>query len=39
MILSILGTAQPMVMLDTTVVYVALPSAQRALHFGARHLS
>ena len=34
MILAILGTAQLMVVLDATVVNIALPSAQRALHFG-----
>jgi EmrB/QacA subfamily drug resistance transporter len=32
-ILAILGTAQLMVVLDATVVNIALPSAQRALHF------
>jgi EmrB/QacA subfamily drug resistance transporter len=34
-ILAILGLAQLMVVLDATVVNVALPSAQRALHFSA----
>jgi EmrB/QacA subfamily drug resistance transporter len=33
MILAILGTAQLMVVLDATVVNIALPSAQQALHF------
>jgi EmrB/QacA subfamily drug resistance transporter len=33
LILAILGIAQLMVVLDTTVVNVALPSAQKALHF------
>ena len=33
MILAILGTAQLMVVLDATVVNIALPSAQAALHF------
>ena len=33
MILAVLGTAQLMVVLDATVVNIALPSAQRALHF------
>jgi EmrB/QacA subfamily drug resistance transporter len=33
LILAILGTAQLMVVLDATVVNIALPSAQRALHF------
>ncbi len=33
MILAILGTAQLMVVLDATVVNIALPSAQKALHF------
>jgi NADH:ubiquinone reductase (H+-translocating) len=32
-ILAILGTAQLMVVLDATVVNIALPSAQQALHF------
>jgi NADH:ubiquinone reductase (H+-translocating) len=32
-ILAILGTAQLMVVLDATIVNIALPSAQRALHF------
>src|SRR5579884_3609762 len=34
-ILALLGVAQLMVVLDATVVNVALPSAQRALHFSA----
>jgi EmrB/QacA subfamily drug resistance transporter len=33
-ILAILAIAQLMVVLDTTIVNIALPSAQRALHFG-----
>jgi len=33
MILAILGTAQLMVVLDATIVNIALPSAQQALHF------
>jgi EmrB/QacA subfamily drug resistance transporter len=33
-ILAVLGVAQLMVVLDVTVVNVALPSAQTALHFG-----
>src|SRR5580698_8828437 len=32
-ILGVLGIAQVMVILDSTVVNIALPSAQRALHF------
>jgi MFS family permease len=32
-ILAILATAQLMVVLDATIVNIALPSAQRALHF------
>jgi EmrB/QacA subfamily drug resistance transporter len=32
-ILALLGTAQLMVVLDATIVNIALPSAQRALHF------
>jgi EmrB/QacA subfamily drug resistance transporter len=32
-VLALLGTAQLMVVLDATIVTVALPSAQRALHF------
>src|SRR5438270_5868943 len=32
-ILAVLGIAQLMVVLDATVVNIALPSAQRALHF------
>jgi EmrB/QacA subfamily drug resistance transporter len=35
LILAVLGLAQLMVVLDATVVNVALPSAQRALHFSA----
>jgi EmrB/QacA subfamily drug resistance transporter len=34
-ILALVGVAQLMVVLDATVVNVALPSAQRALHFSA----
>jgi EmrB/QacA subfamily drug resistance transporter len=34
-VLALLGVAQLMVVLDATVVNVALPSAQRALHFSA----
>jgi EmrB/QacA subfamily drug resistance transporter len=34
-ILALLGVAQLMVVLDATVVNVALPSAQKALHFSA----
>jgi EmrB/QacA subfamily drug resistance transporter len=34
-ILALLGVAQLMVVLDATVVNIALPSAQRALHFTA----
>jgi hypothetical protein len=33
LILTVVGVAQVMVVLDTTVVNIALPSAQRALHF------
>ena len=33
LILAVVGVAQVMVVLDTTVVNIALPSAQRALHF------
>jgi EmrB/QacA subfamily drug resistance transporter len=33
LILAVLGTAQLMVVLDVTIVTIALPSAQRALHF------
>jgi MFS family permease len=33
MILAVLGVAQLMVVLDATIVNIALPSAQRALHF------
>jgi MFS family permease len=31
--LAVIGTAQLMVVLDVTVMNIALPSAQRALHF------
>src|SRR5438105_8067880 len=34
-VLSVLGIAQLMVVLDATIVNIALPSAQRALHFSA----
>ncbi len=34
-VLAILGVAQLMVVLDATIVNIALPSAQRALHFTA----
>ena len=33
LILALLGTAQLMVVLDATIVNIALPSAQKALHF------
>src|ERR1700747_3441114 len=33
LILAVLGTAQLMVVLDATIVNIALPSAQKALHF------
>src|ERR1700756_2790556 len=33
MALGVIGTAQLMVVLDLTVMNIALPSAQRALHF------
>ena len=33
LILTVVGVAQVMVVLDTTVVNIALPSTQRALHF------
>ena len=33
LILAVVGVAQVMVVLDTTVVNIALPSTQRALHF------
>jgi EmrB/QacA subfamily drug resistance transporter len=36
-VLALLGVAQLMVVLDATVVNVALPSAQRALHFSAEN--
>src|SRR6202161_3722447 len=32
-VLALLGTAQLMVVLDATIVNIALPSAQKALHF------
>src|ERR1700677_3286254 len=32
-VLALLGTAQLMVVLDSTIVNIALPSAQKALHF------
>ena len=32
-ILAVIGLAQLMVVLDATIVNIALPSAQRALHF------
>jgi EmrB/QacA subfamily drug resistance transporter len=35
LILAVISTAQLMVVLDATVVNIALPSAQRALHFSA----
>jgi EmrB/QacA subfamily drug resistance transporter len=34
LILAVIGIAQLMVVLDATVMNIALPSAQRALHFG-----
>ena len=34
-VLALLGVAQLMVVLDATIVNIALPSAQRALHFTA----
>src|ERR1700710_954289 len=34
-VLALLGTAQLMVVLDATIVNIALPSAQKALHFSA----
>jgi hypothetical protein len=41
LILAVVGVAQVMVVLDTTVVNIALPQARRALHFsnGDRHWS
>jgi hypothetical protein len=33
LILAVIGVAQVMVVFDTTVVNIALPSAQPALHF------
>ena len=32
-VLALLGVAQLMVVLDATIVNIALPSAQRTLHF------
>jgi MFS family permease len=34
LVLGVIGIAQLMVVLDVTVMNIALPSAQRALHFG-----
>lgn len=34
LVLGVIGVAQLMVVLDTTIVNIALPSAQAALHFG-----
>jgi MFS family permease len=34
LVLGVIGIAQLMVVLDVTVLNIALPSAQRALHFG-----
>jgi EmrB/QacA subfamily drug resistance transporter len=34
LVLAVIGVAQLMVVLDTTIVNIALPSAQAALHFG-----
>jgi EmrB/QacA subfamily drug resistance transporter len=36
-VLALLGTAQLMVVLDATIVNIALPSAQKALHFSAEN--
>src|SRR5436305_14437088 len=36
-VLALLGVAQLMVVLDATIVNIALPSAQRALHFSTDH--
>ncbi len=36
-VLALLGVAQLMVILDATIVNIALPSAQRALHFSTDH--
>ncbi len=36
-VLALLGVAQLMVVLDVTIVNIALPSAQRALHFSTDH--
>ena len=33
LILGVIAIAQPMVVLDLTIMNIALPSAQRALHF------
>ena len=33
LVLAVIGLAQLMVVLDVTIVNIALPSAQRALHF------
>jgi MFS family permease len=37
LILAVVGVAQVMFVLDATVVNIALPSAQRALHFSDAH--
>jgi EmrB/QacA subfamily drug resistance transporter len=34
LVLAVIGIAQLMVVLDTTIINIALPSAQRTLHFG-----
>jgi EmrB/QacA subfamily drug resistance transporter len=34
LVLAVVGIAQLMVVLDTTIINIALPSAQRSLHFG-----
>ncbi len=36
-VLALLGTAQLMVVLDATIVNIALPSAQKALHFSTEN--
>src|SRR6201992_1390701 len=36
-VLAVLGVAQLMVVLDATIVNIALPSAQRALQFSTEH--
>ena len=36
LILGVIGLAQLMVVLDVTVMNIALPSAQHALHFSTR---